>query len=103
MGTLMGPAFVLLAYVVGGGVLAGIGAAVTGGVTALLTRGAQKGRRRALVTAILFPFACLAWSLAVLLVSGIVNETFLHRDLGFGDTWQTPLPNGYQLLMIDVT
>lgn len=99
----MGPAFVLLAYVVVGSVLAGVGAAVTGGVTALLTRGAPKGRRRALIAAILFPFAGLAWSLAVLLVSGIINESVLHRDLGFGDTWQTPLPNGYQLLMIDVT
>ena len=32
-----------------------------------------------------------------------VNEVFLDRDLGIGDTWHAPLPNGYQIMMIDVT
>jgi hypothetical protein len=27
----------------------------------------------------------------------------LGRDLGIGDTWHAPLPNGYQIMMIDVT
>jgi hypothetical protein len=33
----------------------------------------------------------------------IVNEVVFHRDPGIGDSWQCPLPNGYALLMIDVT
>jgi hypothetical protein len=33
----------------------------------------------------------------------LVNEGFLHRDTGLGDTWHAPLPNGYQIMMIDVT
>jgi hypothetical protein len=33
----------------------------------------------------------------------VVNEGLLHRDLGLGDTWHAPLPNGYQIMMIDVT
>lgn len=33
----------------------------------------------------------------------VVNEGFLHRDPGAGDTWHCPLSNGYQLLMLDIT
>ena len=33
----------------------------------------------------------------------IINETVLNRDLGLGDTWHCPLPNGYHLMMIDLT
>lgn len=30
-------------------------------------------------------------------------RVWLHRDPGFGDAWHCPLPNGYEILMIDVT
>ncbi len=33
----------------------------------------------------------------------VINETVHHRDAGLGDTWRCPLPNGYALMMIDVT
>ncbi len=36
-------------------------------------------------------------------MQAVVNEGLLHRDLGLGDTWHAPLPNGYQIMMIDVT
>jgi hypothetical protein len=39
----------------------------------------------------------------VFVFQAVVNETLLHRDLGLGDTWHAPLPNGYQIMMIDVT
>jgi hypothetical protein len=33
----------------------------------------------------------------------VVNATLLYRDLGLGDSSYFPLPNGYSLLMIDVS
>ena len=99
----MGIGFVLLIWAVVGIVVGIIGSAVLGFSTALLTRNVQSGRRRAIVAACLFPFVCLGWGGAVFVFQAIVNEGLLHRDLGMGDTWHAPLPNGYQVLMIDVT
>jgi hypothetical protein len=45
----------------------------------------------------------LGWGAGVFVFSAVVNEGLLHRDLGLGDTWHAPLPNGYQIMMIDVT
>jgi len=98
----MGIGIVVLIWAVLGTVIAAIVAATLGGATALLTRGAM-GRRKAIVTAILFPLACLAWGGAIFVFQAVVNEGILHRDLGIGDTWHAPLPNGYQIMMIDVT
>ena len=58
--SVMGLGFVLLIWAIVGTVVAGIGAMVLGYATALFTRGATGGRRRAIVAASLFPFACLA-------------------------------------------
>jgi hypothetical protein len=33
----------------------------------------------------------------------IVSESVFHRDPMLGDTWETPMPNGYALMMIDTT
>lgn len=99
----MGLGFVLLLWTVVGLVLASIAAAVLGGATAFLTRGAESGRRRALLAAILLPFACLVWGGCVFVLQAVVNEGVLHRDVGMGDSWHAPLPNGYAILMIDVT
>src|SRR5262249_52939879 len=94
---------VLLLWAVVGIVVAGAGMVVLGGAAALLTRGVVKGRRRAIVAACLFPLLCLAWGGAVFVGQAIINESVLHRDAGIGDTWRCPLPNGYQIMMIDVT
>jgi hypothetical protein len=98
----MGIGIVLLLWAVLGTVAAALIAATLGGATALLTRGAT-GRRKVIISAVVFPFACLAWGGAVFVFQAIVNEGLLHRDLGMGDTWHAPLPNGYQIMMIDVT
>jgi len=74
-----------------------------GGATTLLTRNATSGRKRVIMAAAFFPFLCLAWGAGVFVFQGIVNEALLHRDLGLGDTWHAPLPNGYQVMMIDDT
>jgi len=39
----------------------------------------------------------------VFIFQGFINADLLHRDIGLGDSWHCPLPNGYSLLMIDVT
>jgi hypothetical protein len=33
----------------------------------------------------------------------IVNVVLLHRDIGLGDGFECPLPNGYALSFIDTT
>jgi hypothetical protein len=99
----MGLGFVLLIWAVIGIIIATVGAITFGGLAALFTRGISKFRRSAIVAATLFPFACFAWGGVVFVLQGVVNEGFLHRDVGLGDTSHCPLPNGYQILMIDVS
>ncbi|MBS1805191.1 MAG: hypothetical protein JST28_17665 [Acidobacteria bacterium] len=83
--------------------LAAVGSAILGLTTYLLTRKLRSGRRRAIVAAVLLPPTCLVWAAVMFVFQAVVNEGLLNRDLGAGDTWHAPLPNGYQVLMIDVT
>jgi hypothetical protein len=99
----MGIGIVLMFWAVAGIVVAGLGAATLGCAAAMLTRGVTNGRRKVIVAASLFPFVCLGWGGAVFVFQAVVNEGLLDRDLGMGDTWHAPLPNGYQIMMIDVT
>src|SRR5690349_6374404 len=99
----MGIAFVLLFWAIGGTIFSGLVAVILGGATASLTRGVTKGRRRAIILASLFPFACLLWAVFIFIFQTFVNEGVLHRDPGIGDAWHCSLPNGYEILMIDVT
>lgn len=99
----MGLGLVLFLWAGVGCVLAGAGSVTLGLTTYLLTRKVGGGRRRAIVAALLLPPACLAWAAAMFVFQAVVNEGLLHRDLGAGDTWHAPLPNGYQIQMIDVT
>lgn len=99
----MGIGIVILFWLVVGLILAALGALVFGGAAMLLTRGVRKHRKRVIVAASLIPIASIAWVGAIFAVDGIINETMLHRDFGIGDAWRCPLPNGYSILMIDVT
>jgi hypothetical protein len=99
----MGIGFVLLLWAAVGIVLAGAGSLLFGLSAAYLTRGTGSGRKRLILTASLFPIAYLGWVGAIFLLQAIVNESFLQRDAGLGDTWKCPLPNGYSILMIDTT
>lgn len=99
----MGLGFVLLIWAVVGTLLACIGAVTFGGATALFTRRATRGRRYVIIAASLFPFVCLAWGAGIFVFQAVVNEGLLQRDLGLGDTWHAPLPNDYQVMMIDDT
>ncbi|HET9743078.1 MAG TPA: hypothetical protein VFQ00_10035 [Terriglobales bacterium] len=99
----MGLGLVLLFWAFVGTVAAGIGGVVFSSSAGFLTRHVKKSRRRVLRVAGLFPLACLIWAGGIFVFSAVVNEGFLHRDLGLGDSWHCPLPNGYQILLIDVT
>lgn len=99
----MGIGIVLVFWAMAGAILAGIGALILRGAAAFLTSGAQRGRRRVILAATLFPVFCLAWAGLVFVFQAVINETVLHRDAGLGDTWRCPFPNGYALMMIDVT
>lgn len=97
----MGPLFVLMLWAVIAGVLSLLGGAVCAGIAAFLTRGVTVGRRRAIVLAAFFPVAVARWAGTIFVVLSIVNVVVLARDFGIGDTWYTPLPNGYTLAMMD--
>ncbi len=94
----MGIGFVLLVYTV---VLTGAataGAAVLGHVSYRLTRNSK-----AVVVSAVFPFLCVAFAAGWFVIYAAVNSEVFHRDAGLGDSWETPLPNGYALMMIDTT
>lgn len=99
----MGIGFVLLFWAIGGTIFSALAAIVFGGSAAVFTRGASEGRRPVIVAAALFPFACLIWGGVIFVFQALVNEELLHRDPGLGDAWSCPLPNGYRIMMIDVT
>lgn len=98
----MGPGLVL--WAIAGAAVSLVGAIVLAGLAFVLTRHVEK--RTALLirlAAIALPFLSVGWLFAVLIAQGVVNTMYFHRDMGFGDSWYTPLPNGYSILMIDVT
>ena len=98
----MGIGFVLLIWVVVGIVLACVGMLVMGVLATFLTRKATRDRSLAVLASLAFPFACLGWAVLLFVFQAFVNGA-IHRDPGLGDTWTCPLPNGYAIVMIDVT
>lgn len=98
----MGIGCSFLLWLLTGTVVATIGAFILAYATRHLTKDAIGPRKRAIVIAFVFPFFCLVWTGAVFAFQAYVNESFLDRDAGIGDTWHCPLPNGYAITMIDV-
>ena len=99
----MGLGIVLVVYAIAFMVAASIGAVVLGAVTYFLTRRSGQHRKRAIVASAVFPFVCALFAGAWFVAYATVNSLVFHRDPGLGDGWQTPLPNGYALMMIDTT
>ncbi len=97
----MGIGLALASWFVKGTALATCVAVFLGFFTAIRVSPVCRGRRNAVLAVCIFPFVCLSWFFAVFLFQAYVNETFLYRDPGIGHTWQTPLPNGYAILLID--
>lgn len=99
----MGILFVLIFYGIALTVAASIGAIAFGVASYHLTKQSGPKRKRAVLASIIFPFACEAFAAGWFVAYAITNYTVFHRDPGLGDSWDTPLPNGYALMMIDTT
>jgi hypothetical protein len=102
----MGILFVLAFWGMAGLVLTGLWILIARSVIAQLTRNsvdvAQKSARdRVARNATLFPIGCLVWAACVFVFHGFINATYLQRDIGIGDSYYCPLPNGYSILTID--
>ncbi len=99
----MGIIVVLIFYAIALTILASIAAVVLGMLASFAAKKTPHQRRRAIAVSALFPFACVVfagcWFVAYATMNGLVR----HRDPGLGDGWETPLPNGYALMMIDTT
>lgn len=99
----MGIGIVLIFWLFAGGIAAAVGAAILAGGMAVLTCRGQAGRGRAIFLSAVLPFVGLCWWAAVFVFQATINGMVFHRDPGLGDYWETPLPHGYVITMIDVT
>ena len=99
----MGILFVLIFYGIALTVAASVGAVAFGVTSYYLTKRSGPERKRAILASIIFPFACEVFAGGWFVAYTITNYVVFHRDPGLGDSWETPLPNGYALMMIDTT
>lgn len=99
----MGIAVVLIFYAIALTIAASVGAVILGSASYLLTRQLWPKSKRAVLVSIIFPYLCVAFAGAWFVSYAFVNYELFHHDPGLGDTWETPLPNGYALMMIDTT
>ncbi len=97
----MGIGLALVSWCVKGTAIATALAVLSGALTAIFVPRGRPRRTRYILWACAYPFACFCWLLAVFVFQAYINESLLYRDPGFGRTWQTPLPNGYAILLID--
>jgi hypothetical protein len=97
----MGIGLAIVSWCFKGTAVATMLAVVAGILTAIAIPRGNSRRTRSILWACVYPFACLCWLLAVLISQAYINETLFYRDPGIGHIWQTPLPNGYALLLID--
>jgi len=99
----MGIGIVLLMGAVAGLFVAAIASAYLQHKMEALSRGTGTRRAELLRTAAVLPFGCLVWAGLVFVVQAVVNTTWFGRDVGIGDWFQCPLPNGYSLQFVDTT
>jgi len=97
----MGIGLSLVSWCFKGTILATALAVLAGAVTAIRIPRGRQGRTRVILWTCVYPFAAFAWFLAVFVFQAYVNEALLYRDPWIGHTEQTPLPNGYAVLLID--
>ena len=62
----------------------------------------KKARKRKMLLAFLTPIVGIASYVGSSIIAMIVISGLLNVDIGFGDSWKAPLPNGYQLISVDV-
>ena len=59
-------------------------------------------RKRKCLLTFLTPLVGIASYVGSSVIAMIIISELLNIDLGFGDSWKAPLPNGYQLVSIDM-
>jgi hypothetical protein len=94
---------VLMFYAVALSVAAVLGGTVLGLASYALTKHAGPKRKRITFASAMFPFVCVVFAGGWFVAYAVINYEAFHRDPGLGDSWETPLPNGYALMMIDTT
>lgn len=97
----MGIGLAIVSWCVKGTIIATLLAVLAGTLTAIFIPRGRARRTRHILWACVYPFAILSWFLAVFIFQAYINESVLYRDAGIGHTWQTPLPNGYAVLLLD--
>jgi hypothetical protein len=97
----MGIGLSIVSWCAKGTILALAFAVLAGAVTAIRVPRGRQGRTRVILWTCVYPFVAFAWFLAVFVFQAYVNEALLYRDPWIGHTLQTPLPNGYAVLLID--
>jgi hypothetical protein len=97
----MGIGLAFVSWCVKGTILATALAVLAGVLTAVSVPRGRPRRTRLILWTCVFPFACLAWFLAIFVFQAYVNESVFYRDPRVGHIWQAPLPNGYAVLLID--
>jgi hypothetical protein len=97
----MGIGLAIVSWCAKGTILALVLAVLAGTLTAIRIPRGRPGRTRLILWTCVYPFALFAWFLGVFVFQAYVNEAMLYRDPWIGGTMQTPLPNGYAVLLID--
>lgn len=62
----------------------------------------KKARKRKMLLTFLTPIVGIASFVGSSVIAMILISELLNVDIGFGDSWKAPLPNGYQLISVDV-
>jgi hypothetical protein len=98
----VGTGFALIFWVVVGTTLALLCSFILLVLTWAFVHGRPHGKRIAAQAAAL-PFVSLVWFGIAFFAMSLANDILYGRDMGIGDAYYCPLPNGYRLSMIDVT
>jgi hypothetical protein len=62
----------------------------------------KKARKRKILLTFLTPMVGIASYVGSSVIAMILISELLNVDIGFGDSWKAPLPNGYQLISVDM-
>lgn len=62
----------------------------------------KNARRRKMLLTFLTPIIGIASYVGSSVIAMIIISELLNVDIGFGDSWKAPLPNGYQLISVDM-
>lgn len=61
----------------------------------------ENKRKRNILLTFLTPIVGIASYVGSSVIAMIIISELLNVDIGFGDSWKAPLPNGYQLISVD--